>query len=77
MRIRILAVVMLCALVASATTIVPMSVEELTHAASHVVEAHALRSWTSWNAQHTLIYTYTTFQISHTLKGNAAAEITV
>jgi len=76
-RLRILAVVMLGAQVASATTIVPMSVEELTHAASHVVEAHALRSWTSWNAQHTLIYTYTTFQISHTLKGNAAAEITV
>lgn len=66
-----------CAVAASATTIVPMSLEELTRAASSVVEAHALRSWTSWNAQHTLIYTYTTFQVSRTLKGATANEVTV
>lgn len=72
-----LSVVLILTLAASATTIVPMSVEELTRAASHVVEAHALRSWTSWNAQHTLIYTYTTFQVSRTLKGNAADSVTV
>jgi len=75
--LRSLAILIIFAVAARATTIVPMSVEELTRASSHVVEAHALRSWTSWNAQHTLIYTYTTLQVSRTLKGNAAAEITV
>jgi hypothetical protein len=70
-------VLIACVSVAGATTIIPMSVEELTRAASHVVEAHALRSWTSWNAQHTLIYTYTTFQVSRTLKGQAADTLTV
>ncbi len=73
----VLFVLILCAAAASATTVVPMSLEELTHAASDVVEAHALHSWTSWNAQHTLIYTYTTFQVSRALKGHAAGAITV
>lgn len=69
--------VLACALSAAATTIVPMSVEDLTHAATHVVEGQAMRSWSSWNAQHTLIYTYTTFNVSRWLKGNAASVITV
>lgn len=75
--LRALAVLMACAIAASATTIVPMSIEELTRASSSVVEAHALRSWTSWNPQHTLIYTYTTFRVSRTLKGGAENEVTV
>lgn len=61
----------------AATTVIPMSVEELTRAASHVVEAHALDSWSAWNAQHTLIYTYTNFRVTRGLKGAAAATITV
>ncbi len=77
MRIARVFFLVLCTLAASATTIVPMSVEELTHAASHVLEAHATRSWTSWNAQHTLIYTYTTFQVTRTLKGAAGDSVTV
>ncbi len=75
--VRTFLVMILCAGAAAATTVVPMSVEELTRAASHVVEAHALHSWTSWNAQHTLIYTYTTFQVSRALKGRTAETITV
>lgn len=65
------------ALAATATTIVPMSVEDLTHAATHVVEAQAMHSWSTWNAQHTLIYTYTTFNVTQWLKGNASSVITV
>ena len=76
-NLRVVVVLVMCAIAAAATTIVPMSVEDLTHAASHVVEAHALRSWTSWTAQHTLIYTYTTFQVSRALKGAASGTITV
>ncbi len=51
-----------------ATTVIPMSVEELTRAASDVVEARAVSSRAAWNAQHTLIYTYTTFELTHSLK---------
>ena len=69
--------VVACCIAAAATTIVPMSVKELTHAATHVVEGQALRSWSAWNEQHTLIYTYTSFAVSRTLKGSAPAEIVV
>ena len=70
-------VILFGCIAAVATTIVPMSVEDLTRASSDVVEGRALHSWTSWNAQHTLIYTYTTFQVSRTLKGRSADVVTV
>lgn len=60
-----------------ATTVVPMSVEELTSAAETVVEARALQSWSQWNPQHTIIFTYTRFQVLKTLKGTAADQIVV
>ena len=36
-----------------------------------------LRSWSAWNEQHTLIYTYTSFAVGRTLKGTAPAEIVI
>ena len=75
--VRTLTILVACAAAVSATTVVPMSVEDLTRASSHVIEGRALRSWTSWNAQHTLIYTYTTFQVNRALKGQAADTVTV
>jgi hypothetical protein len=75
--VRAFLVLLACTLPAAATTIVPMSVEQLTQAASHIVEGQALRSWSAWNAQHTLIYTYTSFAVSRSLKGNAPAVVTV
>ena len=60
-----------------ATTIRPMSVEQMTNAASTVVEAHALNSWSAWNAQHTMIYTYTRLQVTNTLKGSPESYILV
>src|ERR1051326_7602576 len=75
--LRSVVLLVACCVAAHGTTVVPMSVEELTRAASHVVEAHALQSWTSWNPQHTLIYTYTSFQVNRTLKGTATDTITV
>ena len=75
--LRTFLVLVACVTATNATTIVPMSVEELTRASASVIEAHALRSWTSWNAQHTLIYTYTTFQVSRTLKGKSDDVVTV
>ncbi len=69
--------VLLAVTTCAATIVVPMSVEELTRAASHVVEGRALNSWSAWNAQHTLIYTYTNFQVARSLKGAAVKTITV
>lgn len=60
-----------------ATTVVPMSVEKLTEISSHVVEAHATRSWSAWNAQHTMINTYTEFAVDSWLKGSGENAITV
>jgi len=60
-----------------ATTIRPMTVEQMTKVASSVVEAHALNSWSAWNAQHTIIYTYTRLQVTNTLKGSPQSYILV
>ncbi len=61
----------------SATTIVPVSVERLTRESTHIVEAQASQSWSQWNAQHSLIFTYTRFQVARALKGQAPAAIVV
>ena len=66
-----------CCLTLSATTVVPMTVEELTQGATHVVEGQALRTWSAWNSQHTLIYTYSSFAVSRTLKGTAPVVVVV
>jgi hypothetical protein len=66
----------LCTL-ASATTVIPMSVEELTNAAERVVQGHAVEAWSNWNPEHTLIFTYTRFQIDENLKGISNSVITV
>lgn len=65
------------AVAAGATTIVPMSVDELTQAASTVVLAQAGESWSQWNPQHTIIFTYTRFTVATSLKGSAATQIVV
>jgi hypothetical protein len=64
-------------LCASATTVVPMSVERLTHASTHVMLAQAEESQTEWNAEHTLIYTLTKFRVLLTLKGQSGNEVVV
>src|SRR5258705_4218168 len=61
----------------SATTIVPVSVERLTRQSTHIVEAQASQSWSQWNPQHSLIFTYTQFQVARALKGQAPAMIVV
>lgn len=68
---------LLMCVTAIATTVIPMSLEELTRAASAVVEARAVSSRSAWNQQHTLIYTYTTYQVTRGLKGASGSTITV
>jgi hypothetical protein len=62
---------------AAATTIIPMSVEKLTQSSSHVLEGAAITTWSQWNAQHNLIYTYTKFQVSSAWKGQAPSVVVV
>jgi hypothetical protein len=45
--------------------------------ASLVVEGRAVSSWSQWNPQHTMIVTYTRFQVSRALKGAAGREVTI
>jgi hypothetical protein len=60
-----------------ATTVVPMGVEALTRASTHVVEARAMGSTSQWNSEHTFIFTYTRFEVTRTLKGQASNTIMV
>ena len=60
-----------------ATTVIPMSVEKLAAGSTHIVEARAVKSSSQWNADHTLIFTYTEFTVTRTLKGQLPATILV
>ncbi len=60
-----------------ATSVIPMSVEQLTSAATQVVRARAISSESRWNDAHTLIFTFTRFARVETWKGEAGAEFTV
>jgi hypothetical protein len=62
---------------ARATTMVSMSTEQLTEAASDIVQAHVVSQQSMWNATHTQIVTMTTLEVSQTLKGNASSTIQV
>ena len=70
------ALFLLCA-ASSATTVKPLSVEELTARSTHVVRARAVESHSAWNAGHTLIYTETRFTAEENLKGTAPSTFTV
>src|SRR5947209_3091754 len=54
-----------------------MSVEDLTRASTNVVVAQAVESRTEWNADKTMIFTITTFQVSESLKGQVPRTIAV
>ena len=69
--------ILLCTSIAAATTVKPMSIEDLTAAASTIVEGQATQSWSAWNPQHTLIYTFTRVRVSKTLKGSADETLLV
>jgi len=65
------------AITALATTVLPMSIESLTGASSHVVEGVSMQTWSQWNPPHTMILTYTKFQVQRTLKGQAPPMLIV
>ena len=61
----------------SATTVIPMSIEELASAATHIIRAHVIDSSSAWDDTHSTIYTYTRFQADETLKGSQSAVVIV
>ncbi len=73
----VLALLLMFAGTSLATTVLPMSVEDLTSAATAVVEVRAVSSRSAWNAEHTRILTYTVFQVQRALKGTLSGKITV
>ncbi len=77
MKLRAMFALLLLAWVCGATTVVPMSVEEMTRAAQDVVRVRVLESWSAWNPPRTLIYTYSRVQVIKALKGAAADTLVV
>lgn len=62
---------------AFATTVIPVPVERLAQMSSHIVLARAVDAHSEWNAEHTLIYTYTRFQVVRQMKGSLPQTFTV
>ncbi|HMD84009.1 MAG TPA: hypothetical protein VKO18_04830 [Terriglobia bacterium] len=62
---------------ARATTMVSMSMEQLTQASSDIVQARVVNQASEWNATHTQIVTITTLAVSQTLKGSAPSTVQV
>jgi hypothetical protein len=60
-----------------ATTVVGRSVEELAARSSHVVVGRAVRTWSKWNAEQRVVFTYTEFAVERSLKGSAPTTVTV
>lgn len=77
MKWMLIALVCMAACIAQATMVKPMSVEELTSEASTVIEGQAVETWTSWNATHSRIYTFTRVRVSKTLKGSPSETVVV
>jgi hypothetical protein len=77
MKKTLIPAVVLFAWLAQATMVKPMSVEDLTTAASAVIEGQATENWSSWNAAHSRIYTYTRVKVSRTLKGTVGETVVV
>jgi len=69
--------VILAAVPASATTLVRMSLDQITEASTEIVRGHVLSQQTLWNPQHTRIYTYTSLEVDQTYKGNPPSSVVV
>jgi hypothetical protein len=76
-RFALCAAVLMLGAVATATVIVPMTVEELTAHSSKVIEGRAMATWSAWDSNHRVILTYTRFNVTKSLKGDTGNEIVV
>ena len=62
---------------ASATTLVRMSLDQLAEASTEIIRGRVISQETRWNPSHTRIYTYTTFALDQTYKGNPPSSLVV
>ncbi|MGH9397207.1 MAG: hypothetical protein ACRD18_10210 [Terriglobia bacterium] len=69
--------VCLVALSASATSLVRLSLDQLTQASNAVLKGHVVGQTTQWNATHTEIVTLTTIAVDQNVKGNTPAQVVV
>ncbi len=76
-RLLFLFIVICISLPTLATTVVARSVEELAARSSHIVVGRAVRTWSQWNADQHVVFTYTEFAVERSLKGSAPVTVTV
>src|SRR6266566_6849186 len=66
-----------CAIPARPTTLVRLSLEQLTEASTAVVRGHVVSQESHWNPAHTHIFTTTTVAVDQALKGNVEPEVVI
>ena len=76
-RIGLFLAVVLAAVSAQATTLIRLSLEQLSQASSEVVRGRAVSQETRWNNSHTQIVTLTTVEVEQTLKGSPQATLVI
>lgn len=62
---------------ARGTTMVSLSLRQLTLAASDIVQGQVASQVTTWNSNHTQILTITTFAVTQAIKGNASSRVEI
>jgi hypothetical protein len=64
-------------LAAEATTVVKLSLEEMTRRSKRIVVGRCISTESRWNGKNTLILTFSKFSVSEDLKGESGGSITV
>jgi hypothetical protein len=77
MSITVLASWMMAATSGWASTLVSMSLDQLTQASSDIVQAQVINQGSRWNDSHTQVLTITTVGVLQVFKGNASSTLEV
>ncbi len=75
--VRVLAAASLAASVARASTLVSMSLEQLTEASSDIVQGRVAGQTDRWNDAHTQIVTLTSIKVEEAYKGNPTSTVVI
>lgn len=62
---------------ATATTVRPMALEDLVRESDWIVVARPVSSYSAWDEDHRVIWTYTTVEISDSLKGARREKLVI
>lgn len=81
MRVWIFSIVLAAGMMAlsraRASTLVSMSLDQLTQASSDIVQGHVVNQVSRWNEDHTQILTITTIAVSQVFKGKASSTVEI